>query len=91
MGKGILLGEDGDIIIRNGSMVVGDTEIQETAIIIAMNQGEQKFSPVLGVNLVQMLKSKASTVDIEQRVRVHLEKDGKDYNKLKHSIKTTKK
>lgn len=87
-GKGILLGNDGDIVIINGKMVIGDSEIQETAIIVDMNQGEHKFVPVLGPNLMQLIKSKASKFDIDQRLRVHLAKDGKDYSALKEKIKT---
>lgn len=88
MAKGILLGADDDLLISNGALQVGDTEIQETAIIIAMNQGEQKFNPVLGPNIVQLIKTRAQRFDIEQRVRIHLAKDGKDYNAIKHKLQT---
>lgn len=88
-GKGILLGADGDIEVSNGQMIVGDSEMQETAIILGLNQGEQKLVPVLGPNLVQLVKTNASRFEIEQRVRVHLAKDGKDYAAIKHKIQTT--
>ena len=85
-GKGILLGEDGDLLIAGKSVQVGKTEMQEVAIIIGMNQGEQKFSPVIGPNLIQLENSKATRFDIEQRTRIHLAKDGKDYNAIKEKI-----
>lgn len=85
-GKGILLGDGGDLLILGKSLQVGNTEMQEVAIIIGMNQGEQKFSPVLGPNIIQLQKAKASKFDIEKRVRIHLAKDGKDYNGIKEKI-----
>ena len=86
--KAILLDDEGDLLVSNGGIVIGDTEMQETAIIVGMNQGEQKFVPVLGPNLIQLLKTRSSKFYIEQRVRVHLAKDGKDYSALKEKIKT---
>lgn len=82
----MLLGEDGDLAVVNKSLQIGSTEMQEVAIIIGMNQGEQKFSPVLGPNLIQLQKANASKFDIEQRTRIHLAKDGKDYEAIKEKI-----
>ena len=87
-GKGILLDENNDLLIVGKQMVIGDSEMQEVAIILEMNQGALKSSPLLGADLVQLLKSNASKVDVQRRVRIHLEKDGKDYNAIKNKIKT---
>lgn len=85
-GKGILLDENGDLLISGKSLQIGKSEMQEVGLILSMNQGEQKFLPVLGPNLIQLQKSKSSKFDIEQRVRVHLAKDGKDYAQIKEKI-----
>lgn len=85
-GKGILIDENNEPIIVEGSMVIGDTEMQEVALILGLNQGEHKFNPVLGPNLIQLSKTNQSKFDIEQRVRVHLAMDGKDYNAIKNKI-----
>ncbi|MEN5434086.1 hypothetical protein ABE545_10625 [Sphingobacterium faecium] len=87
-GKGILLGKDLDLQAHNGSLVVGDSTMQEVSIIIQMNQGEQKFFPALGANIIQLVRAKYSRFDIENRVRVHLELDGKSYDQIKGQIKT---
>lgn len=87
-GKGILLAEDGDLLVVNKSLAVGSTEMQEVAIILSMNQGEQKFHPLIGANLVQMKKANVSKFDIEKRVRVALARDGKDYSSIQQKIKT---
>lgn len=85
-GKGILLTTDNDLNIIGGAMVIGDTTMQETAMIIGMNQGEMKSVPMLGPNLMQMKKINASRFDIEKRLRVHLALDGKDWSQLKPEI-----
>jgi phage baseplate assembly protein W len=85
--KGIIL-DNGKLKVLNKSLVVGDSEMQEVAIILSLNQGEHKFNPLMGPNLVQLLKSKASSFNIENRVRVALALDNKDYDALKNKIKT---
>lgn len=82
----MLLDENGDLLISGKSLQVGKSEMQEVGVILGMNQGEQKFSPVLGPNLIQLQKSKSSKFDIEKRVRIHLAKDGKDYGHIKEKI-----
>lgn len=88
-GKGILIGDDGDVRIQNNSLVVGDSVLQETMIILGLNQGEHKFEPLLGPNLIQLIKSKAKRFDFERRVKIALALDNKDYQQIKHLIKTT--
>lgn len=87
-GKGILLDENNDLLIVGKRMVVGDSQMQEVAIILEMNQGALKSNPVLGAELIQLLKGNATKADIERRTRIHLEKDGKDYAAIKNKIKT---
>lgn len=88
MGKGILLDDDNDLLVLNGSLVIGETEMQETALIIQLSQGECKHDPILGPDLIQLKKSNASKFDIEKRLRIHLARDGKDYGAIKESLKT---
>lgn len=87
-GKGILMGNDGDLIVSNGSLAIGDSTMQEVAVILQMNQGEQKFMPMLGANIVQLSKAKVSRFDIEKRTKIALALDGKDYDLLKEEIQT---
>lgn len=86
--RGILLDKDGDLLIQNKQMVVGDTELQEVAIILGMNQGEHKFEPVLGANLVEFLKGKHKAEDIEDRIKIQMSLDNKDYKSVKEKIQT---
>ena len=86
--KGMLLDEDNDLLIIGKQIAVGDSVMQEVALILELNQGGLKFKPVLGPDLVHLMKSNTSKVDIHRRVRIHLEKDGKDYNSIKNKILT---
>lgn len=87
-GKGILINVQNDLQIKNKNLIIGNTLLQETALILIMNQGEHKFEPILGPNLIQLKKTKYSSFDIEKRTKIHLALDGKDYQVLKHLIKT---
>lgn len=87
-GKGILLDKNNDLMVQNGSMIIADSVMQEVALILQINQGEQKFMPLLGPNLIQEKLTNLSRFEIEQRVKVHLELDNKDYNQLKKEIQT---
>lgn len=86
MKKAITLDENGDLMVRNGSLHLSDTTFQEVALILPMTQGEHKFMPLLGPNLIQMIKSKANRISIEKRVKRHLALDNKDYEELKKHI-----
>lgn len=86
--KDILLDEIGDLRFENGDLVIGESEMQEVGLILQSNQGEWKNDPVLGPNLVQMNKKNESKFDIEQRTKIHLTRDGKDYNRIRRKIKT---
>ena len=84
--KDIVLDENNDILIQNGDFAIGESTWQEVGIILKMNQGELKSDPVLGASLVRKMKANANKLDIEQAVRLHLARDNKKYNELKHQI-----
>lgn len=84
--KDILLDDDNDLLFLNGDVVIGDSLIQEVAAIVELQTGELKSDPVLGPNLIQMIKGRHSKSEIEQRVRLHLGRDGKDYSHIKELI-----
>lgn len=86
-GKGILLTAENNLLIISRRLIVGDSKMQEVALILQMNQGEQKFEPVLGANLIQYSKTKVKNFDIESRVKIHLALDDKQYDQIKQQIK----
>jgi len=86
MAKDILLADDGDLQIANGDFVVGESLDQEVQMILEMAQGELKEDPLLGADLFRMVHSNATEGDLKQRVKLHLARDGKDYDKLKERM-----
>jgi hypothetical protein len=86
MAKGILLDENFDIKIVNGKMQLGDILMQETAIILGMNQGELKIDPLLGANLVVKMRGIENRQKIESLIESQLELDGKNYDEIKDLI-----
>ena len=78
--------EEDDLMIRNGDFAVGESTLQEVGIILRMNPGELKSDPVLGPALVRYIKGRDDD-KIRQMARLHIERDGKNYEELKQQIK----
>lgn len=91
----MMLDENGDLMIRSrkladsklSGLVLDDTLIQDSAIVLEMNQGELKEDPVLGPNLLRYLRSKADKSRIQKQIQVHLSRAGIDYNKVAEQLK----
>jgi hypothetical protein len=86
MVKGILLDENNDIKIVNGKMQLGNALMQEVGIILQMNQGELKFDPMLGANLVTEMRGVLNPYKIESMIDTQLALDGKNYDEIKDLI-----
>jgi len=77
--------DEDDLLIRNGDFAVGESEMQEVGIILRLNPGELKSDPVLGPALLRYIKA-ADNGKAQQMARLHLERDGKNYEDLKNKI-----
>lgn len=90
MAKDILLNENNEPVIVNGDFRTGESELQEVSFILQLRQGELKSDPILGVNMQHFIKSKENRTAIEKKIRIHLERDGKQYGDIikKLNIKT---
>jgi len=53
--KGVLLDENGEVIIENGTMKIGDARAQVVEHVVTAFQGEFKEAPLLGGNAAKML------------------------------------
>lgn len=87
MGKDILLDENGDLAIANGDFVIGDSIDQEVAALLQLNKGELKEFPILGPNLIELINSNTSELELKQIIKTELKRDGKSYQELKERIK----
>lgn len=85
--KDILLDDDGDLKLENGDFVIGDSLEQEVALLLQLNKGEIKLDPLVGCDLIKIMKSNASNIEIKKIVKLQLSRDGKNYETLKNQIK----
>lgn len=82
----ILLDENDDLVIVDGDFVTDESVLQEVGIILRLNSGDLKSDPVLAPNLIQLVNSKENSQEFEDRVRIHLKRDNKNYNEIKELI-----
>jgi len=88
MAKDYLLDDDGDLKIQNGDFAFGESDTDDALLIIGMNQGELKYDPLTGCNMVARLRSQQSATEIQKVVRLQMQRDGKNYNEIKRFLKT---
>lgn len=72
--------------ITNGDFEIGDGTQDDIVIIARLNQGGLKSDPLLGPGLVRLLKQPINQDLIIRQLRLHLERDGMDWNRVKKSI-----
>ena len=92
--KGIMLDNNGDLLVRPrakpdkkiSGVVIDDTTIQNSAIVLSMNQGEYKEDPALGPNLIRFIRGRANKAKLEKVIQLHLRRAGIEYEKLKSTL-----
>lgn len=87
MAKDILLDNNGELLIRNGDFVIGESEMQEVGLLLELNQGGLKEDPILGPNLVTVIRGSQKEERVKRSVKTHLARDNKDYESIKNKIK----
>jgi hypothetical protein len=68
--------ETGNLLVKNGDLVIGDSVLQEAITIMRANQGDYKQFPLVGCNLTEFTNAQGRTADIERIIRKQLEVDG---------------
>jgi phage baseplate assembly protein W len=87
MAQDILLDDNDNLRIENGDFVIGDSIDQEVSLILRINKGELKEDPVIGCDLIRLINSNTSEMELKQIVKLQLARDGKSYDGLKERIK----
>jgi hypothetical protein len=67
MAKDILLDQNGDLLIVDGDLVIGNSEQQDVDLIFSSHKGEYKEHPLLGFGASRYLKK--SNNNVEEFVR----------------------
>lgn len=73
--KGILLTNSFELDIRNGSLFVGNSTIQDQGLAVISMPGEWKESPAIGVGIENWLNDD-SPADVTLAVKTHLKAIG---------------
>lgn len=83
----ILLDENDELRIENGDFVIGESIDQEVSLILRMSKGELKEDPILGCDLLRLINSNITEVELKQIIKLQLARDGKSYDDLKERIR----
>lgn len=71
-----LLDSNGDLLITNGDIVVGESDKQHIKDTINAFPGWWKQYPTDGVGIAAYAKARANTLELEKQLRLQLESDG---------------
>ena len=97
MKRGILLDENNDlkVIVRRDSnglitqgLCIGEREVQDAYIVLKANQGEIKEDPIIGANLIRMIRSKADKERIRKTIKISLQRVGVEFENIKGVVAT---
>jgi hypothetical protein len=86
MAKDIVLNDEGDLAIVSGDFVMGNSIDQEVATLLQLNKGEMKEHALLGPNLIELIHSNTSEIELKQVIKTTFKRDGKSYQDLKERI-----
>ncbi len=76
MAQDILFGSDGDLLIENGDLVVGDSRYQHVQGLLLAHKGHYKFDPLAGVGIERFLNDEIQETELMREIRTELERDG---------------
>lgn len=85
--RGFLVDDKGELVIRNGTIATGDALSQDVALLMLTNKGEVRYDMFAGCDLLRRMNSRMSRIEFERVVRVQVERDGKQWHRVKDGIK----
>jgi hypothetical protein len=68
--------ETGDLVIRNGDLVVSDATDRHHEDIVVFHKGWNHFDPLIGVGLSSYLLDEGGAPGLVRSIRAELERDG---------------
>jgi hypothetical protein len=81
-GKGILLADDSDLLIREKSIVIGNTVAQNQKNLILIEKTELKFTPMRGVGTKRFLEDHRPD-NLAREIRQEFSTDGMTVKSVK--------
>lgn len=80
--KALLLHRDGDLLCTPSGMQIGETLLQDAAIVLACSQGEIKEDPLLGAGLMRYIRSRQKAEQIKKQIKLHITRAGLNYEEI---------
>lgn len=65
-----------DLVIKNGDFAIGDSNSQEIDLLVRSFKGDWKQYPLLGAELLRLVKGRATEVRIKRDITEELKDDG---------------
>lgn len=81
----MILGDDDDLVVRNGDWVIGESTEQHIKAILIANKGEFRDVPFFGVGLNGYLKEDGQQVVLKREIEKMMTLDGMQVNKIQVS------
>lgn len=75
-----------DLKIENGSIKLGDTTMQNVYLLFNINQGELKEDPIVGLNLLKMIRVGDNKEKIRKTIEIGLARIGLNIEDIKSDI-----
>ena len=85
--RDILVSENNDLELIAGDFSIGEGLLQEVGLILQSQQGNWKSDPLVGANMVELIKGKHNRTAVEKRIKIQLERDGKDYDTIRKLLR----
>ena len=76
MATDILLDTDGDLLIVDGDMVMGESSAQHIGLMLQSNKGDWVQNPTVGIGLIDLVNDDGLPSDLITTIRRELIKDG---------------
>ena len=71
-----LLDDDGDLLIINGDLVVGEDTTTDVALLMKSFKGEWKQHPLTGIEAVTMVKKRNGVARLKKEAKQQLRENG---------------
>lgn len=82
----ILLDEDGDLLIKNGDLAIGESTQQHERLLLLCQKGELKLHPLVGVGIRDYLNDE-NPQNLKTEIRRQFKADGLVIKDLKADAK----
>jgi hypothetical protein len=79
----IILNDQGDLLIKDGDFVVGESDQQHVELLLSATKGSFLQYPTIGVGLANYVnKQDVDMAELRRAIEVNLKADGYKVNKL---------